>query len=267
MLVDAVAPQLFPGLGVDGVEIGALIAEVSDMPAGLLAGADDDRSAHAAAGFVLPMQTTGFRVQRIDGAGVAAHVDASAGNRGVASGLRSAAETDGPLQLKPRNVRGRKAGELSGLKTGIPGIGAPTDPARPGERVGERDGLAGKRIRIRRGRRRFGARNIGGHRGQGRRRQPAPHETHVARPQRLHDRLWRESAQGFEFGRAPLAAIVAARARRPVDSRAVGRGRLKRRRQDHPQRDGDRHPAMSMPYMHCRRRERHSPDSLPQWMS
>src|SRR5579872_587433 len=99
MIVQLSLPQFRSGFDIQGVGVGAQIAEVGDV-ASTLGARDVDGGANAGAGFKGPVGAARGGVQGINGSSGAAHENATAGDGGLRGGAIIARESESPLQLE-----------------------------------------------------------------------------------------------------------------------------------------------------------------------
>ncbi len=147
MIVQLSLPQQRACRRVERIGVGAAVAKVGGVTAGIALARDHDGGAHGRIWFECPKQAAGLRVERVHFPVAAADEDAATDHRRLRVRRDRAGETESPLQIQPGDVFGRDTRRLRRLKAAVREIGAPTVPPwnleRPGKRRGCADAPAG----------------------------------------------------------------------------------------------------------------------------
>ena len=238
-------PDFLARRGVDGVRESPAVSEQRGIASSRvrLDLRNGDRRPHSRTCINRPVNAAARGVEGINLAIRATHKDASAREIGRAHARQFAGESEGPLQLESRHLRGREAGGGRVLKARVRGIHAPSVPGGPGCRKrkstrtirahGFRRGCDFDGIRERL------ARQIFRNRAPLRLRKADRHRDHGSGFHSCQNACWTHLFEGFAAGRAIQAAVMAGRAALLVPALAILRGHDSSREKQQPGRTRD----------------------------
>ena len=124
---DADGPVRATRSGINGIDPADLVAE-DERPRVAVAG-NRHRGPYGTVRLELPVHAAGLPVERLHRAGGAADEQRAPQRRRRSKSGHVAGESERPLQLEPRQVRGAQARALAGLKPGVVWPGTPAAPA------------------------------------------------------------------------------------------------------------------------------------------